>query len=224
MGSSDVGGVISALVPFALAGAFVPSWTKHVIILLGSKRPLANAGCYIAGNVAFRLLLAAAVLLSFRLDVVQRVTDQPPGGQRAYLVLIGLGMVSLSIYLIRKQPNGSGELPGWLRALEAIKPWMSFAAGVGMMAAPGVQYVYYLGGAGVVAHSTLSATTKMLLVAAFTVFVEFMLLAPVVVYSLGGEKSAGLMGSFKTWLARNEFKVFGAVLGLLGVYVILTAL
>ena len=48
---------IAQLMPFIVAGAFVPTWTSYVIILLGTERPIGNAGGYVAGNATWRLLL-----------------------------------------------------------------------------------------------------------------------------------------------------------------------
>ncbi|MDH4140069.1 MAG: GAP family protein [Coriobacteriia bacterium] len=220
MNSSELGRVVAAMLPFALAGVFVPSWTKYVIILLGSGRPLANASAFILGNAAFRFFLGVAVLLSFRINVVQDTTTNPPGGAHWYLVAIGLLLVGIGFYLIRKRPQDRDELPGWLRALERIKPWAAFVAGLAMMAAPGVQYVYFLGGMGVAVNSSLDSLTQFLLLLAFIAFLELMLLSPIVVFALGGGRSTAMMQSFKQWLGRNEFKVFGAIIGAFGLFLL----
>lgn len=221
MGSSELSATIAALAPFALAGVVVPTWTNHVIILLGTRRPKTNALAFVLGNAAYRLLLGAAALLSISLKPgIAPQAGSGGAGLGVWGVAAGVLLALVGAFLFRKPPRASDELPGWLKALESIRPWMAFGAGFATMAAPGIQYVYFLGGMGVIPTSSLSTAERVVMTLGFTAFLELMLLSPLVIYILGGERSAAAVQSFKIWLGRNEYKVFGTILACVGLLVV----
>lgn len=211
------------MLPFALAGVVVATWTQQVIILLGSRRGVANGVSFVLGNATFRMVLGVTALLSLRLDALALPTAKTPVIGRPYLVAVGVGLVFLGAYLFRRPPREAGGLPRWLRAIDGIKPWMSFLAGFGTVAAPGIQYVYFLGGVGALAASGLAWPAKLLALGLFTAFLELMLLTPIILFVLAGNRAEAAVRSFKRWLGRNEFRVFGAVLGVLGVFALIRA-
>ena len=68
--SQDFWTVLASLLPFAIAGAMVPSWTKYVIVLLGSKRPITNGLAFVAGNATFRLIFGVVALWLFAIEPI----------------------------------------------------------------------------------------------------------------------------------------------------------
>ena len=102
-------------------------------------------------------------------------------------------------------------MPKWLKALEGVKPSMAFAAGFAMVALPGIQYVYFLGGIGVMHKSGMSAGQVLFVLVIFVAFLQLMLLSPVVIFRLGGKRAEEYMARFKVWLGKNEFKVFAVI-------------
>jgi hypothetical protein len=200
------------LLPFAVAGAMVPSWTKYVIILLGSKRPITNGLAFILGNATFRLIFGVAALALFTVDRVDATIQNPPGNQdNLYLIVPAILLGLLGVWLFRKKPKREDEMPKWLKALEGIKPSLAFGAGFAMVAFPGIQYVYFLGGIGVMHNSGMSTGQVLFVLVVFVAFLQLMLLSPVVIFRLGGERSEKAMETFKGWLGRNEFKVFAVI-------------
>ena len=211
--SQEIWTVLANLLPFAIAGAMVPSWTKYVIILLGSKRPLTNGLAFILGNAAFRLLFGIGALWLFNVSPVDQTIENPPGGQDSlYLIVPAILLLILGIWLFRKKPKRDNEMPKWLKALEGVKPSLAFGAGFMMVALPGIQYVYFLGGIGVIHKAGMSAAQMLIVLVVFVAFLQLMLLSPIVIFRLGGKRSEELMARFKVWLGKNEFKVFAVIL------------
>ncbi len=213
--------VIVKLAPFALAGVVVPSWTKYVIILLGSGKPTLNASMFILGNATFRLLLGLTSLYVMNINYVQEEVHDPPGGQHVWLIIPGLLLWSLAFYLFRKKPEQTDRVPGWLRALESLNPWVAFGAGFVLVALPGVQYVYFLSGVGVIAASSLMVPEAVLILVAFIAFLQLMLLAPIVIYKASGSRGEEAMRKAKVWLTAHEFQVMAVVLFIFGGFVLL---
>jgi hypothetical protein len=210
--SQEFWNTLVRLLPFAVAGAMVPSWTKYVVILLGSKRPITNGLAFVLGNATFRLLFGIVALALFTVDRVDATIQDPPGNQdNLYLIVPAIALALLGIWLFRKKPKREDELPKWLKALEGIKPRLAFGAGFAMVALPGIQYVYFLGGIGVMHNSGMSWAQVLFVLVVFVAFLQLMLLSPVIVFRLGGERAERYMASFKVWLGKNEFKVFAVI-------------
>ena len=204
--------LLANLLPFAIAGAMVPSWTKYVVVLLGSARPVTNGLAFVAGNAVFRLIFGIVALWFFTIDPVDRTIENPPGGQDSlYLIVPAILLILLGVWLFRKEPKHEDELPKWLKALEGVKPWMAFSAGFAMVALPGIQYVYFLGGIGVMHKSGMSAPQILFVLVIFIALLQVMLISPVVIFRLGGKRAEEYMARFKRWLGTNEFKVFAVI-------------
>jgi hypothetical protein len=204
--------VLANLLPFAIAGAMVPSWTKYVVILLGSKRPITNGLAFVAGNATFRLLFGIGALWLFAVEPVDATIENPPGNQDSlYLIVPAILLLLLGIWLFRKKPKRDDEMPKWLKALEGVKPRLAFGAGFAMVAFPGIQYVYFLGGIGVMHKSGMTAPQVLFVLVIFVALLQLMLLSPVVIFKLGGKRAEEYMARFKVWLGKNEFKVFAVI-------------
>ena len=218
---SETAEVLVKLAPFALAGVMVPSWTKYVIILLGSGKPTLNASMFVFGNATFRLLLGVLALYVMEVKYVQDAAGSPPGGQATWLIIPGLLLWSLAYYLLRKKPTDDEKIPGWLRALESVKPWMAFGAGFAMVALPGIQYVYFQSGIGVLAASPLAASETFVIMVGFVAFLQLMMLTPIIIFKVSGSRGEAKMRKAKVWLTTHEFQVMAAVLFIFGGFVLL---
>ena len=217
--------VLAALLPFAIAGALVPSWTKYVVVLLSSKRPITNGLSFILGNAVFRLIFGVVALLLFRAEPVKKAVENPPGNMDSlYIIVPAILLVLLGVYLFRKKPKREDELPRWLKALEGVKPWMAFSAGFAAVALPGIQYLYFLGGIGIMAKSGMSTGEVLFVLVVFITFLQLMLLSPVVVFRLGGKGAEESMALFKVWLGKNECKVFAVTFVGFGGFLLLKGL
>jgi hypothetical protein len=167
---------------------------------------------FVAGNATFRLIFGVAALWLFTVEPVENTIENPPGSQDSlYLILPAILLVILGIWLFRKEPKRDEELPKWLKALEGVKPWMAFGAGFAMVALPGIQYVYFLGGIGVMHKSGMTAPQVLFVLVVFVGILQLMLLTPVVIFRLGGKRAEEWMERFKRWLGTNEFKVFAVI-------------
>jgi hypothetical protein len=216
--------LIVEIAPFAIAGMIVPSWTKYVILLLFTGKPIRNAYAYVAGNAAFRLILGFVALYIAQVPAIEQTAQDPPGPTSAWLLIPGLLLWGFAVYLWRKPPADEEKVPGWLQVLDAVKPWHAFLGGFVMVALPGIQYVYFFGAVGVIAAAPYGPVGSFLLLIALIAFLELMLLTPIVIFSLSGERALETVGRIKDWLGRNEYKVGAAVLFLFGAYLVLSGI
>ncbi len=208
---------LTAVLPFALAGSILPTWTLVVIALLGTARPVANASAFIAGNIVFRTLLGLAVLLvvplpdseSFRLD---------SGAYDARIVIaLGAALIALAAWVWRSSRDPSAG--GWVERAEHIRPRTSFLAGLIAVASPGVQYAYLLGGVAAILESGRGVGNAAALLG-FVLALQWMLVLPIAIYLLSRERSQRVLSRMKGFLRRRGNQLVAGVLGLAGTYVV----
>ncbi len=221
---TDFGQTLVALAPFVAVGAFLPTWTLYVVILLGTKRPLANGFAFVAGNATFRYLLGVAALWAVTLPRFQLGGSSANRGQDALRAAL-LGTLFLALALAQwRQRNASGAAATRVLALlERTPPWLSFVLGFAFCAAPGAQWLYQLGALGVVQDLGLSRGAELVWLAAIVLVLEVMLLAPLVVYVVARERADALLVRFRAWLERNSARAAAYLLVTLGSLLLIRA-
>lgn len=215
--------VLLHVLPFAIAGAFVPTWTSRVIILLATGRPVGNALAFIAGNFTYRFLLGLAGLYLLDLDSLRDLTHTSSTRPLPLLVAAVL-LFSLAFWLWRQGSAETDELPKWMSALERVRPGLSFGYGVVLVAMPGVQYVYFLGALGVLLTQTGEFLVRIVGLALFCAIVQLMLLVPVIAFVRRRDSAQARLDAIKVWLTHNGNRVTAGLLGLFGVYALVLGL
>ena len=207
------------LVPWIIAGAFLPTWTSYVTILLGTDRPLTASSAYVSGNATWRFALGITTLfiVSAAAPKTQSsgITMPPMLAWGLAAILIGMG-----VWLVMRKPKTettqAESLPTWLRALKRLPPWAAFGYAVYNCALPGAQWVYFLGGTTVIAASGLVWESQLILLVVFIALLETMLLTPIVIYAWRREKAKATFDKLDLWLGRHASTVFGGILIMIG--------
>jgi len=210
---------LAMMLPFALAGAFLPTWTLFVIIFLGTSRPVANAVAFILGNATFRLALGLIVLYATPVAIPRFPTGNGSSGLTGTLYLAGaIGLAILAFLQFRRRNDPPKPLPGWVAGLERMGPLVSFFFGIITVASPGIQYVYFLGGISELAGAGLSTPQALIALVLFVAFLEIMLLVPLAVFLLFRTRAEELLARLKSWLESNSAATTSVILGLLSLY------
>jgi hypothetical protein len=112
------------LLPFILAGAFLPTWTSHIILFLGTDRPLSTSIAYVLGNVTFRMGLGLFVL--FVADVAMPQSADNEVVVPVWTAALAAGsLIAMGGYLIARHPKtdmaeSTDEMPGWLKGFRRL--------------------------------------------------------------------------------------------------------
>lgn len=222
--------VVAGLLPLAIAGAIVPTWTSHVILLLGTKRPVLTSSMYVAGITAARIGLGIVVLFFTGTDTFDDLATSASRdaavGTSTWLIVMGLLLLAPGLLLVLRKPKKeAGEgVPKWLATLEGFPPWAAFLWGVVNFLTPGVQYVYFLGGMTILASANMDQTDLFIWMLAFVAFLDIMLVTPIVLFVVYKEKAAPKLDALKGWLGRNGGRVAGGILAFFGAYLLLRGL
>jgi hypothetical protein len=214
---------LAKLAPFAIAGALVPTWTTHVILLIATRRPVVNPLSFVFGNFSYRMLLGIAVLFFVSAEAVQDLVNRAKELPQSIVLMIGFGLVAASILLFVTRPRAeqAASPPKWLTAVESVPPALAFGWGFLDVAAPGVQYVYFLGGLGVIKSAGMSSGQELVWLVCFSAFLQIMLLSPIALYLLFRSHADRILDSLREWLARWGNVLIGGILLMFGVLMVL---
>lgn len=218
---------VAKLLPFAVGGAFLPSWTSRVILLLDTARPLSNATAYVAGNVMWRLLLGFTTIF-----VVSVAAPHPEPRTFAVPVdvawAIAAALAIAGIWLLararRADGTRSGRVPAWIDALKQLPPWAAFGYGAYNCAMPGAQWAYFLGGCAVIASSGLAWQWRIVLLVSFIAVLESMLVTPIVIYTRSRDEAQAVFAGIEGWLAVHAPRVIGGIFVMMGALFVYLAL
>jgi hypothetical protein len=210
---------IAAVLPFVAAGAFLPTWTVYVILLLGTRRPLANALGFVGGNAVFRLGLGLFVLYVLgTIPGIPQASDTPTRGAAIGYGVGAAVVLVLGVLSLRKPDDPERPEPGWMRRFERMSPAVSFGLGLAAVASPGIQWVYFLGGMNEIVARTAGAGSELVLLALFVFALQLMLLAPVAVYVAAPARASATLGAMKYWINGHTNRLSGVILLLVAVY------
>jgi len=219
--------LLPTLLPIAIAGAVVPTWTAHAVLLLGTTRPLLNSSLYVLGISVARAAIGLVVIYVSGTAAFESAVEsaQPSGTGQPAPWVAGMGLLLLVVggFLLTRKSSAEqhDELSGWLQRLEGFPPWAAFAWGVANFLMPGVQYVYFLGGMGVIVAPGLSQAAEVAWMLFFVLFLDLMLITPIVLFAVMRERAEPVLFRLKTWLGRNGARLAGAILAFFGLYLLL---
>jgi len=209
------------LLPFIVVGAFLPTWTSHIILFLGTERPISTSVAYVLGNVTFRMILGLFVL--FVADATMPTTRVNtlvlPTGLAA---LIAGSLIAMGGYLIARHPKtemieSTDQMPRWLKRFRRLSPGLTFAWGFVNVAMPGMQWVYFLGGLAVIAAARLEPLDQVVLLAIYVLLLQVMLVAPILIYAWRRERAERAFARIEAWLTKNASRVIGFLLVGMGI-------
>ena len=212
--------VLRDLLPLAIAVTISPVPIIAEILLLFTKKPVANAGAYAAGFVVgvggvLWILVAAAGTQDLSSD-----SDGSTAGAIVRLAAGGLLIVG-AVRQFRGRPaeGETAAMPKWMDGISSFQPGRSGMVGLLVGALNPKNIAMALGASLAVAGASLSGGDQAIVMVVYTLIAALGVLAPLVVVVVMGERSEAVLTGWRTWLAQNNaavmsvlFLIFGVVL------------
>jgi hypothetical protein len=214
-----VNGVLGAILPLAIAVTISPIPIIAEILLLFTKKPVANASAYLAGFVVgVAAVLAGLVAIANAANLSE---SGPSKGSATFQLLLGILLLVAAGRQFRGRP-ASGEIaptPKWMQGISEFSPGKSLGIGAAIGAvnpkniAVGVAAAVAISAGGLSGGQTVVSVVVYVLVAALGVA------APLALTLALRERAQTVLDGWKTWLGQNNsavmavlFLVFGVVL------------
>jgi hypothetical protein len=218
---------IGKLFPIAVAGSFLPTWTRDTILLLGTGTPPWNSVAFVAGNASCRLGIGLVALFAVNSDRLSRLATSESRSNPWVLAVAAAVFFGLALFALSRSGAGAktdpDSAPGWMSTLERFPWYGAFGLGFLFMLVPGVQYVYFLAGMTVIASAGLGPIAEIGLLVLFVAALEVMLLTPLAIYAMHPSTSRAVLEKIKAWIGRNGQVVGAVVLTVIGIAFAVTA-
>jgi hypothetical protein len=191
------------------------------ILLLFSRRPLANASWYLAGFVAGVAGVVAVLTVVADAIGLSRDADRSTGAS-ALLVALGAYLLLVAVRKFRSRP-GPGEepaLPKWMDGIAGFGPGRSLGIGAAIGAGNPKNIAVGLGAAVTVSSAGLAASAQALTIAIYVVLASSGVAAPIVAMLVLGDRAPAVLEDWKGWLTRNNAAMMAVIFLFFGVYLI----
>jgi len=215
--------LILSLIPLAIAAALQPPQVIALVILLQTRRGVANGLAYIVGMIFFRLFLGGIfwVLIS---NVEKTVETK--GGNFSLLVgtvILVLGILML-VHALREGFSAHGEdeaAASWLDKLQDVTPFRSTLVGIGFLALDPKDWLVDISVINLIADTDLSGLNNLLAFLAYILMAQALLLIPLILSVFIPKRTQEGLTRLTAWMRRQERAieiVFALIFGLLFIY------
>jgi hypothetical protein len=207
--------VLAQLVAAAVIGALSPVAALSTIVLLGSRRPVANVlACLIGWTV---VLMALAGLLLALLDGHQGASGKAAKAAVELVVGIVLLCVGLRNLIGDQHPLQSPETPHWMQRVEHLRPRGALLLGMLLIAvSPANLAAYFSAVQALIGDDDLSAATRWILGIVLIACIDSCILIPLGVYLALPRRADELLAKGRRWLIAHQRAVSGGSAGLFG--------
>jgi threonine/homoserine/homoserine lactone efflux protein len=213
--------VLGEILPLALGIAISPIPIIAIILMLITPKARSNglafligwmAGLAVVGGIA--LVVASAVGLSS--------SSEPSRTESVIKLMLGLLLLVVAVrqWRARPKPGEKAALPKWMQTLDTFTPVKSFGIAALLSGLNPKNLALNLAAMSIVASAGLPTSSQAMALLVVVIIGSIGIIAPVVVYFAGGDKSAKVLGTWKAWLAENNTTVMAVLLLVLGVVLI----
>jgi threonine/homoserine/homoserine lactone efflux protein len=214
--------VLGALMPLALGIAISPIPIIAIILMLITPKARSNGLAFLVGWMAGILIVGGIALVVA--GVVGLSTSSDSSSQPEAVIKLVLGMLLLVVavrqWRTRPKPGEENPLPKWMQALDTFTPGKSLGMAALLSGINPKNLALNLAAMSVVATAGLSTTDQVVALLFVVVIGSISIIAPVVVYFAGGDKSAQVLEGWKVWLSANNNAIMSVLLLVLGVVLI----
>jgi len=213
--------VIGSILPLAIAVTISPIPIIAEILLLFTKKPVANAGSYLAG-----FIVGVAGVLAILVAIAGTINLSAGSGpsEGVSILQLALGALLLVVAALRQfrgrpKPGEEASMPKWMNGIAGFAPGKSLIVGVGIGALNPKNIIVGVAAAVAIASASLSTGQEVAAIAVYVLVAALGVAAPLVVTLAMGEKAQTILDSWKAWLGQNNavvmsvlFLIFAVVL------------
>lgn len=215
--------LLTELLPLALAIAANPPAVIAVVLMLSSEQSRPSATWFVAGwLVGLFAVGLGALALGDTLGA-----DAARSGPLVFIkALVGIALVGLAArkWFGQRSAGGEPEAPAWMAKVTGLSAPRAFGFAALFAGLNPKTLALNVAGAIVIAEVVPGVAGKIGVFAVFAVVASVTLLAPLIYGLAAPGHSRDSLGRLQGWLVANNVAITAAVLGILGVMVLNSAL
>lgn len=215
--------VLGEIIPLSLVVMISPLPIVAQILLLFSKKSVANASMYLIG-----FYIGVAAMLGIFVALGVGATDDASDSSIGWIrVALGVIVAILGIRRLLKSrqeasdPDASeeAEMPKWMKGIDGFTPLKSFGLATALGAVNPKNIVVGLAAAVTISTADLSTGATAGSVAIYALIASLGVAVPLLVRLVMGEQAAKTLESWKAWLLLHNDAVMGVLLAVIGVVI-----
>jgi Sap, sulfolipid-1-addressing protein len=223
--------MLPQLITAAVVGALSPAAVLSAIMLLASRRPVANTVACLVGWTVVLVALGALLEAVFGDDV--GASDSSAKAIVGVLVGLLLLAASLRTLLGGKHPLQDAavgetppapEIPGWMQKLEHLKTWQALAFGMLLICVSPADLAAYFAGVQALLGSDLSDGGKTIALVLLILGIDLCILVPLLIYILLPRRASRILDGAKLWTVAHQRAVTGWSAAVFGVVLIVNGI
>ena len=214
-----MGEAIGAVLPYAIGVAISPVPIIAVILVLFSAHARVNGPVFLVGwVVGIAVVSVGAYLLS---DASDASTDDTASDSVSWIkLLLGVFFLVLAVKNLRKQRSSEATAePKWMSSIDSLTPVRAGGLGALLSGLNPKNLVLSVAAGASLAQLGATGGEATAALVAFIIIAASSIAVPVVIYLFGGDRAAGVLDGWKSWLSTHNaavmavlFLVFGVVL------------
>ncbi|PZQ87588.1 MAG: hypothetical protein DI534_14030 [Leifsonia xyli] len=210
-----MGELLGELVPFAIVVAVSPLPIIAVLLLLAAPIGLRGGALFALARLV--CLAAVVAVTTFLADLLDDAAEStwPVAVIR---IVVGLGLVGLAASKWLRRPRGdeASELPGWMRAIDAMGAGAALRLGA-LVTVVNPKELAMAAGAGLALGGAMASLGEIAAAGAvFLVIATLGVTLPVIALALGRERVAPGLADARDWFVRNSATLLVVTLLVLG--------
>ncbi len=211
------GSTLTGLVPLSLVISLSPLSVIPAVLVLHSPRPRPTSLAFLAGWVLGLTALTVGFVAGS--GALGDLHKSPPAWASWSRIVLGAALIAFGIYQWLTRHRHS-EMPGWMRSFTKLTPPRSGAAGM-VLVVVRLEVLLVCAAAGLAIGSAGLGDTRAWISAAFFVVLSASsVAAPVLAYTVAGDRLEEPLTRLQDWMERNHAALVAAVLVLIGVMVL----
>lgn len=212
-----MGAAVGEVLGLAAGVAVSPLPIVAMILVLATPQGRANGSLFGLGWLAGLSILGAVVLLVA--GSAGASDEGEPAAWTGWLKLL-LGVLALLLaarqWRARPAPGAAPEMPKWMAGLDKLKPGGALGLGALLSGVNPKNAALTIAAAATIAGSGLPGGEQAVTLAVFVVIGSIGVLAPLIVYLVGGEHAARTLDTWKTWAADHNAAVMAVLFVVFG--------
>ena len=215
-----MGEAIGVVLPYAIGVAISPLPIIAVILVLFSARARVNGPAFLAGWVLGVAVVSVAVYLLS--DASDASTDDTTSDTVSWIkLLLGVWLVVLAVKNLRAQKGPEEQTqPKWMASIDSLTPVKAGGLGALLSGLNPKNLALSLAAGASLAQAGASGGEAAVGLIAFIIIASLSIAVPVAFYVFGGDRAAGVLDGWKSWLSAHNAAVMAALFLVFGVVLI----
>lgn len=209
--------------PIALGTVLATLPLVAISLLLATGPRKAGFFSFLGGWLTGAMALGIAVML------ISDVSAPGEGPPRPWVLLLrlflGVALISFALrkWLRRPDAGSQTEMPGWMTAVETMRPAKVFALGIALVVLSPKNAALFASGALTIAAAIYAPVSQVIVLAGFVAVASIGVAVPLLISLVLGKRSEAVLVTLKDLIIRHSATIVAVVLGVIGLIVMVNA-